>query len=152
MDEAVRTRRASVADLDALVPLFDGYRIFYRQPSDQGLARAFLEDRMTRGESIVFVAEAGGEAIGFAQLYPSFSSVRARRIYSLNDLFVRADARRRGAARALLDQAVSFARDAGAARLTLSTAVDNRTAQSCYEKAGWQRDEAFYVYNLSLVD
>ncbi len=152
MTESVRTRRASVADLDVLVPLFDGYRSFYRQPSDPDLARTFLEQRLTRGESIIFVAERDGEAIGFTQLYPSFSSARARRIYILNDLFVRPDARRHGAGRALLEQASAFARDEGAARLTLSTAVDNRTAQAAYEKAGWQRDEAFYVYNLSLAD
>ena len=152
MADAVRTRRASVADLDALVPLFDGYRVFYRQPSDRGLARAFLEERLERGESIVFVAEAGAEALGFAQLYPSFSSARARRIYILNDLFVRPDVRRAGVARALLDEAARFARDEGAARLTLMTAIDNFAAQSVYEKAGWIRDEAFYVYNLSLVD
>jgi len=152
MADAVRTRRASVADLDALVPLFDSYRVFYRQPSDLGVARTFLMERLSRRESIVFVAELDGEAIGFAQLFPSFSSVRARRIYVLNDLFVREDARRNGAAEALLDRAAQFAREDGAARLTLSTAVDNKAAQARYAKSGWQRDEAFYVYNLSLVD
>jgi GNAT superfamily N-acetyltransferase len=148
----VRTRRASVADLGALVPLFDGYRSFYRQPSDPALARPFLEERLSRGESVIFLAEAGGEAIGFTQLFPSFSSTFAKPLYILNDLFVRPDARRCGAGRALLDEAAAFARDEGAVRLKLATAVDNHVAQSSYEKAGWLRDEAFYVYNLSLVD
>lgn len=34
-------RQANVADLDLLVPLFDAYRQFYRQPSDPNLARRF---------------------------------------------------------------------------------------------------------------
>jgi GNAT superfamily N-acetyltransferase len=152
MDSAVRTRRASVADLDVLAPLFDGYRSFYRQPSDLALARSFLEERLSRRDSIVFLAESDGKAIGFTQLYPSFSSIRARRIYVLNDLFVRPDARRHGAAQALLDQAAVFAREEGAARLTLSTAIDNFPAQARYAKSGWQRDEAFYVYNLNVMD
>jgi GNAT superfamily N-acetyltransferase len=70
----------------------------------------------------------------------------------LNDLFVRPDARRQGAAQALLDRAAIFARDDGAARLTLSTAVDNLPAQARYAKSGWQRDEAFYVYTLNVMD
>ena len=146
----MRTRRASVADLDALVPLFDGYRCFYRQPSDPALARDFLEARLARGESIVFLAETGGEAIGFAQLFPSFSSTFAQRIYILNDLFVDPDVRRQGVGRALLDAAAAFARSEGAVRLKLSTAIDNHVAQAGYAKAGYQRDDAFYVYTLSL--
>lgn len=151
-DRAVRTRRASRIDLDALVPLFDGYRMFYRQPTDAPLARAFLEARLAGGDSVIFVAEADGDAIGFVQLYPSFSSLRAQPIFILNDLFVSADWQRQGVGRALLEQAAAFGREQGAARLTLSTAVGNEAAQAGYAQAGWQRDDAFCVYNLNLVD
>jgi len=34
--------RAALADLDALAPLFDAYRVFYGRPSDPAMARAFL--------------------------------------------------------------------------------------------------------------
>ena len=46
-------RRASIQDLDRLVPLLDAYRQFYGQPSDLIIARQFLGDRLTRNESIV---------------------------------------------------------------------------------------------------
>ena len=37
-------RPATRSDLDALVPLFDGYRQFYGQPSDPAGAREFLAE------------------------------------------------------------------------------------------------------------
>ncbi len=114
-----------------MVPLFDAYRQFYRQKPDPELARAFLSDRFRNRESVVFLAlGAEGDALGFTQLYPSFSSGAARRIFILNDLFVTQEARRRGVARALLQAAADFARAEGAVRLTLSTALDNSMAQS----------------------
>src|ERR1700744_4659151 len=96
-------RRAGIEDLDLLVPLFDAYRQFYRQKSDPGLAREFLSDRFRHCEAVVFLALASdGKALGFTQLYPSFSSGAARRIFILNDLFVAHEARRGGVGRELL--------------------------------------------------
>lgn len=143
-------RRAEARDLDALVPLFDGYRQFYGQPSDPQRARMFLGERLARGDSTVFLAEDDGRAVGFTQLYPSFSSVRTGRLFVLNDLFVTPAARRTGAARALLDAAAAFAKAEGAVGLTLSTGVENRPAQTLYEAMGWVRDTRFYSYGLSL--
>jgi len=145
-------RRARAADLDALVPLFDGYRVFYGQPSDPAGARAFLAERFERDESVIFMAEdtAGGAPVGFTQLYPSFTSAGMQRIYILNDLFVAEGARRQGIGTALLGAAADFARDQGAARLALSTAFDNLAARSVYEAHGWTRDEVFYNYTFRL--
>jgi len=152
MHSPVSTRRGSLADLDALAPLFDAYRVFYGRNPDLGLARAFLSDRLQRDESVVFLAEEAGVAAGFSQLFPSFSSLSGRRIHILNDLFVAEDARRRGVATTLLNRAAAFARDDGAVRLTLATGVDNIAAQAVYAAAGWQRDDAFYTYTLTLAD
>src|SRR3546814_18932118 len=109
--QTTNIRRASTADLDALVPLFDAYRMFYAQPSDPVRARDFLAERFANNESVVLLAERGASAIGFTQLYPVFSSVRTARTWLLNDLFVIDGARRHGVARALLDAAAGFARD-----------------------------------------
>ena len=147
----VTIRRASSGDLDAIVPLFDAYRQFYRQPGDAALARRFLRDRFERGDSVVFVAERnGGDALGFAQLYPTLSSVSAARIFVLNDLFVRPEARRYGVGAQLLSAAAAFGEAAGAVRLTLSTEVTNAAAQALYERNGWKRQTDFYVYELAL--
>ena len=52
----IRIVRAERKDLDDLVPLFDGYRQFYGQRSDLAAARAFLNDRIERDESVIYLA------------------------------------------------------------------------------------------------
>src|SRR3954469_7608441 len=146
----VAVRQATVADLTHLVPLFDTYRQFYRHPSDPQGARRFLLDRFEHNQSVIFLAFDGAAAIGFTQLYPSFSSGAMARIFILNDLFVSPEARGRRAGSALLHAAADYGRSVGAVRLVLSTGVTNTTAQAVYEKLGWQRDTAFYTYELPL--
>ncbi len=144
-------RQATVGDVDDLAPLFDAYRQFYAQSGDLQLARQFLADRFRHRESTIFLAhEASGEAIGFTQLYPSFTSAGCARIYILNDLFVAPAHRGKGVARALLEAAADFGRTMGAVRLTLSTGVANQPAQALYVRAGWRRNEAFVTYNFGL--
>lgn len=145
---AVTISRAGLADLDDLVPLFDGYRQFYQQVSDVEGARAFLGERLTWGQSVVFLASRDGCACGFTQLFPSFTSGGMAPIYILNDLFVATQARGIGAGRALLKAAADWAFAQGAVRLTLSTAHDNVTAQRLYEACGWAHDNVFRTYTL----
>jgi GNAT superfamily N-acetyltransferase len=148
---SVYTRQASVADLDLVAPLFDAYRIFYGKPSDVALARAFLQARFQHHQSVIFIAQApDGAALGFSQLYPSFSSVSAARIFILNDLYVVAQARRTGVAVSLLDAAAEYARAVGAIGLTLSTGVDNTSAQALYASLGWVRETAYFEFSLQL--
>jgi GNAT superfamily N-acetyltransferase len=140
---------AGMDDLDALAPLFDGYRQFYGKPGDLAGAREFLAQRLAAAESTILLAWRDGTAAGFVQLYPIFSSVSMRRAWLLNDLFVRPEARRTGIAQALLDAAVAHARRTNAVWLMLQTAADNAPAQRLYERAGWQRDSAFWTYTLN---
>jgi ribosomal protein S18 acetylase RimI-like enzyme len=148
---SIDVRQASIVDLEALAPLFDAYRQFYGKPSDLRLARSFLRDRFEHNQSVIFIAtKPDANAVGFAQLYPSFSSVSAARVFILNDLFVSPAARRCGAGIKLLDAAVAFARAVGAIRLSLSTASDNNAAQGLYASQRWLRDNEFYHYHLRL--
>jgi len=146
----VSVRQAGLADLEVIVPLFDGYRRFYGQPSELDRVRAFLKERLAQGDSVLLIAEADGRALGVTQLYPSFSSVSMAPIFILTDLFVVPEARLSGVARHLLEAAVGQARGAGAIRLTLSTAHTNIAAQALYASAGWERDEVFSVYHYGL--
>jgi ribosomal protein S18 acetylase RimI-like enzyme len=147
----VTVRRAGLSDIELLAPMFDAYRQFYRKAPDLELARRFLLERLRNNESIVFIATlAEGSPAGFTQLYPSFSSASAAPILVLNDLFVRPEARRKKVGSMLLDAAARYGREAGAARLTLSTEVTNEGAQALYELEGWVRETSFYSYNLTL--
>ena len=144
-------KRAVVADVDAVAPLFDAYRQFYGQRSDLAAARAFLEERLRREESVIFLAvadEHANEALGFTQLYPSFSSVSVRRLWILNDLFVLPGLRRGGVGRRLLERAKEWAIETDAKGLMLATAVGNAAARALYESCGWRRDDEFEHYVL----
>lgn len=147
----IKVRQAAIADLDALVPLFDAYRQFYKRSSDPAAAREFLFQRFQHQQSVIFIADDDdGKAVGFTQLYPLFSSLTLARTFVLYDLFVTPSARRSGAARQLLRAAAAYGRAVGAGALELSTATDNVPAQRLYESEGWVRDTAFYVYGLGL--
>lgn len=147
----VTTRRATLDDLDALAPLFADYRTFYSMTPDLDTARRFLHERLSRGESVVFLAELDGRPAGFTQLYPMFSSVRAQRTFILNDLFVAVHARRNGVAQALLSAAADFGREAGAIRLELETMPDNHAAQALYRAEGWVQYDETLRFQLPLA-
>ena len=148
---SVQVTRAALADIETVASLFDAYRQFYQQPSDLDGARAYLTERLERGESVIFLALLDdGTPAGFTQLYPIFSSTSMQRAWLLNDLFVAPVARRAGVGRALLERAHAFARETHAKELMLQTAVDNLPAQRLYESLGWQRDNDFYVYILTV--
>ena len=63
----LQIRQAVVRDLETLVPLFDAYRQFYRQTSDQAGAREFLRARFEHGQSVSFLAFVDGVAVGFME-------------------------------------------------------------------------------------
>ena len=52
-------------------------------------------------------------------------------------------------ARALLDAAAKFARDDGAAGISLETTQDNAAARALYRAAGWNEDASQW-YSLPL--
>ncbi|MBT8255221.1 MAG: GNAT family N-acetyltransferase [Bacteroidia bacterium] len=136
----MKIERANSSHLSDLVLLFDAYRVFYKQPSNFEAARKFLAERMLKEDSVVFMAVGDdGQALGFTQLYPSFSSVSLQNTFILNDLFVHPSARNQGVGQALMEHAKEFARDTGGKGLTLETAVDN-PAQRLYKRLGWKKD------------
>lgn len=151
---AVAVRPATTDDLESLAQLFDAYRQFYGKPSDLALAHRFLPERLARSESHVLLATTPTDgttaALGFAQLYPMFSSVRCRRTLVLNDLYVVPDHRQQGVAWALLDRATQVAVLLGAASLSLQTSPGNAQARSLFERFGFVPDDAFQTYLLPL--
>ena len=144
-------QQATLSELDLLVPLFDAYRQFYGRKPDMDAVRTFLLARFEHGESVLFLARLNGEPAGFAQLYPSFSSVSLARTFILNDLFVAHEVRRMGVATGLLNMAAAYGMKLGAVRLTLSTAITNTAAQSTYQAAGWARDAQYHVFHKALL-
>ena len=148
---AINALRATVMHLEAVAKLFDAYRGFYQQPSNLTQSRAFIAERMAGEESAIFLAQdEQGDALGFVQLYPTFSSIDAHRTWLLSDLFTTPAARGNGVGRLLMNTARDFALQTGAKGLVLETATDNLMAQGLYESLGYVRDTGYYTYTLDL--
>ena len=141
--------KAGIKELQVLTKLFDKYRVWYHQQTDLEAATKFLEERIKNDESIIFLALAEGFPAGFTQLYPIFSSVRMRKAYLLNDLYVEVFARKQGVAASLLDTAKQYARQQDAAFLILQTGHVNTQAQTLYERTGWKKVDD-YIYEFDL--
>ncbi|NQD95082.1 GNAT family N-acetyltransferase [Pseudomonas sp. CrR25] len=142
---------ATPNDLDPLTPLFASYLQFYAVAKPVPAVRAFLADRLKRGDSTIFIGrDAQGAALGFVQLYPCFSSLELRPAWLLSDLYVDPRARRQGLGVALMEAARAHAEATGACGLQLETAKSNLAGQALYERLGYVRDEVFYTYWLGL--
>lgn len=148
----ITIERAGLDDLPRLAPLFDAYRQFYRYPAEPLLAEHFLRERLSRDESVVFLAadDETGAGLGFTQLYPTFCSTAAVRLLVLYDLFVAPEGRGRGIGRKLMERAHRYGRDNHFGRIMLQTAHTNTTAQALYESLGYRLDTDFRVYELPL--
>lgn len=146
---AISLKRIGEKDVDVIAFLFDEYRQFYKQPSDLPAAVSFLKERLSKNESVIFIAYVDNAPVGFMQLYPIFSSVGLKKAWLLNDLYVAATARKHGTGTALLDAAKKHGEETGSRWLLLQTAENNFTAQSVYEKNGWVREtDFFYRFDL----
>ena len=148
--DATTIRLARPHDLDALLPLVTAYRAFYKQVADEVRERAFVAGHLQRGSSTILVAESRGAIVGFAQLFPTYSTVHLGTVWLVEDLYVAQQARGVGVATALLARAVERARAAGATGMFLETARDNQAARSLYERAGWLHEETFLKFNAPL--
>lgn len=137
--------KAGREHLEDLTVLFDQYRMFYGQSSDRKAGRNFLSNRLELEQSVIFMAVSEKEAVGFTQLYPSYSSVSMKSLYILNDLFVVPGARQQGIGKGLLRRAQAFCNEMNSKGLVLETATDN-PARRLYESLGWKRDSHFLHY------
>jgi ribosomal protein S18 acetylase RimI-like enzyme len=151
-------KRINGSQSNLVINLFDKYRIFYKQQPDISLARNFIQTRLDNNESVIFVALIDGnnkiKPVGFTQLYPKYSSVRAVKNWILNDLYVEAEYRKQGVGEKLIKRAMHFAKENNAKFLELSTAGNNYTAQKLYEQIGFEKqepDKEFYTYKISLI-
>ena len=131
----VTIRRATAGDAGDIARLFDDYRVLFGEPSDMLLAHTTEE-----------------QCVGFAQLYPSFSSVSAGRVWILNDLFVTESARGMGIGTKLLGEIEAFGSDSNAKSILVETTSSNTGAQKLYETTGYQKvsDLIFYEQVISV--
>ena len=136
----VRVQPLGESDLDAVLPLIAGYQRFYKAEPDDAQNRSFFRRFLAPSDDgLLLGAWTGGELVGFATLYWTFSSTSAAETVLMNDLFVPPDQRGKGVGRALIEASVEVARQRGAHHLEWLTATDNEVAQRLYDRMGASR-------------
>ncbi len=101
----------------------------------------FLESQLEDDEAVVLVAERDARIIGYvyAGLEPmSWKELRGPAAF-IHDVMVEEEAQGGGAGSALIDAAIAWARERGAARVMLWTAEQNTKAQRLFERTGFRR-------------
>jgi GNAT superfamily N-acetyltransferase len=148
----ISVKQAVLENIRGVSELFNSYRMFYKQGTDIDLASEFISERINNSESVIFFAQnQDGDYLGFTQLYPTFSSVSAKKSWVLNDLFVAENARGFGVAKQLMDAAKTLASETNANGIALETSEGNHNAQALYESLGYKKSSGVYNYFLSLT-
>lgn len=146
MSDTIIVRAPQAADEAQWMQLWAQYLEFYNTDipgavTDATWARIIDNDDQTLGG---LVAQSGTENVaGFLNYVIHPNTWSQAPVCYLEDLFVTADSRGRGLARAMIEHLASIGRQAGWARIYWHTARDNVSAQVLYnklaERTGWVR-------------
>lgn len=131
--------QATINHLDDLVPLFNDYRIFYRQKSNTIAVKDFLKERLTKQDSIIYITYINNIAVGFTQLYFLYSSVSMKPMYVLNDLYIDINYRNKNIGTTLINKAKALCKKKGYKGLIIQTENTN-PAQHLYQREGFVKD------------
>ena len=143
-------RKANLQDLAQLSQLFDEYRTFYHKSSDRSAAQQFLSERLENNDSEIFVAEEGGQLVGFTQLYPLFSSTRMKRYWLLNDLYVNSEYRGKGYSKVLIEEAKVLCRTSDSCGMYLETGKENMIGNQLYPSVGFKKYDEVNFYEWEI--
>ena len=147
---SLTVRTATPEDVEEIVPLFDAYRQFFTKQPDLATSRAFLAERLEKGESVVLAAFDGGRAAGFLQLYPLFSSWYCRRQWFLSDLYVAEEFRKLGIGKRLVESCIDFAARTQARAILVELPFSEPHLVKFYGELGFNKDAVFDLYRLAL--
>jgi GNAT superfamily N-acetyltransferase len=137
MDE-ITIRRAGPEDADTVLELIRALAEYERlePPDEEAQARLREHGFGPRPRFETYLAESGGAAIGYAIVFETYSTFLAQPTLYLEDLFVRPEARRRGAGTGMLRALAAEARARGCGRMEWAVLDWNELAQGVYRRVG----------------
>jgi GNAT superfamily N-acetyltransferase len=94
------------------------------------------------------LAEAGGDAVGFALYFHNYSTFEGRAGIYLEDIYVAERARGLGLGRALIARLACLALERGCARLDLSV-LDWNPAREFYRRLGFEETSGWLPYRVA---
>lgn len=130
--------------------LADYERLLHEVVATEDRLRATLFGARPAAE--VVIAEADGQPVGFALFFPNYSTFLAQPGVWLEDLYVRPEARGRGAGRALLAHLARLARERGCGRLEWWVLDWNEPARRFYRSLGARTMDDWTVHRLAGPD
>ncbi|MFB3162203.1 GNAT family N-acetyltransferase [Neobacillus sp. 179-J 1A1 HS] len=143
-------RQAAIQDLSKLVPIFDDYREYFGQQKDPAAVNQFLFEKFEHLESVIFIAQLEDEVVGFAQLYPVFSSLTLQRVWLLNDFFIAEEFRGSGVGKQLFARVKEYTLLTRSKGIEVSVEHTNKKAWAFWENQGFKMDEEFRYYFYKL--
>lgn len=143
-------RLATIQDLEQLEILWSKYQEFYKVTViDHEKNFKFISNIILNNDlGAIHVYEEKGSLLGFTTIYYSFASTICERVGILNDLFVLVDHRRKGIARALLNNAKKFTLSKNINYLRWNTQESNSNAQKLYKN--YAQPSSWLVYSINL--
>ncbi len=144
----IEVRQGTSKDIEQLVVLFEAYRNFYRQQPAKDQATQFLSERFINNDSVIFIAfdQSKNEAVGFTQLYPTFTSIRMKKSWILNDLFVSEKRRGQGISKLLINAAKEHCIATKTFGLLLETERTNIVGNKLYPSTGFTKETSNFYY------
>jgi ribosomal protein S18 acetylase RimI-like enzyme len=141
--EDVRLRRGRIDDLDQAFELITELR---RASNDaEGIDRksftAIFDRCLNAPTKRLLVAEHQGSLVGLISMHTGESLYDDKPWAEVDELVIREGCRSRGIGTRLMDEAVTFARENGCGRLTLTTDKDNADAARFYNRYGLESSE-----------
>ncbi len=150
----VLVRPIAPTDLEAWLPLWDGYNAFYGRSGPTALPRTVTDTTWSRFSDPyepvhALVAERAGALVGLAHFLLHRSTTAIAPTCYLQDLFTDPAARGAGVGRVLIEAVTDWARAAGSPRLYWHTQEGNRTARRLYDAVA--DPPSFVVYSRSVT-
>lgn len=108
------------------------------------LRRSLFEQRAAEA----LIVERGGEAVGYAIFFTTFSTFECRSGIWLEDVYVRPEHRRGGIGRAVMEHLAQLALERGHVRLDWVALDWNEPALNFYEKLGARRLDDWVIHRL----
>ena len=142
-------RDARAGDLEAWLPLWDGYLTFYKTEIAPDITMATWARILDPMNPLTCrIASVGGNLVGFAHHHTHLTTWDMRPTCYLEDLFVSPAARGLGIGRALLDDLVDLGKAKDWMAIYWITADDNKTAQTLYDT--YNKRDPFIRYSVTL--
>jgi GNAT superfamily N-acetyltransferase len=114
-------------------------RRFSRLASEKQAER-FYGSQTKVDDAAVLVAELNGKIIGFAYIQfeaKDYANLLEKAAW-LHDIYIDEAARKTGAGKQLIEKSIEVAKELGANKLMLSTAVENEYARDIFERTGFR--------------